>query len=80
MSPNRRHTTVGFSLSETEDQAQAQEAGSTRKRRGSLRGVSQEDFDMDDFLAGTPLTPGAFASGTGRVPEDDEVTTTELRD
>ncbi|KAJ4362195.1 hypothetical protein N0V95_001543 [Ascochyta clinopodiicola] len=77
MSPNRRHTTVGFALSETEDQVQMQVADSARKRRGSLRGASQEDFDMDDFLAGTPLTPGAFASGTGRLPEDDG-TTTEL--
>ncbi|KZM19682.1 hypothetical protein ST47_g9007 [Ascochyta rabiei] len=77
MSPNRRHTTVGFALSETEDQVQIQDAGLARKRRGSLRGASQDDFDMDDFLAGTPLTPGAFTSGTGRVPEDD-VTTTEL--
>ncbi|XPS94197.1 hypothetical protein M3J09_003521 [Ascochyta lentis] len=77
MSPNRRHTTVGFALSDTEEQVQMQEAGSARKRRGSLRGASQEDFDMDDFLAGTPLTPGAFTSGTGRVPEED-ATVTEL--
>jgi chromosome segregation ATPase len=79
MSPNRRHTTVGFAgVSETEDQGQLQDPTSTGKRRGSLRGASQEDFDMDDFLAGTPFTPGAFASGTGRLPEDDEATTTEL--
>lgn len=79
MSPNRRHTTVGFAgVSESEDQRQMQEPASTGKRRGSLRGASQEDFDMDDFLAGTPFTPGAFASGTGRLPEDDEATTTEL--
>ena len=78
MSPNRRHTTVGFALSETEDQEQAQGVGSAKKRRGSHRGASQEDFDMDDFLAGTPLTPGAFLSGTGKVPQDEDVTTTEL--
>ncbi|KAJ4992727.1 hypothetical protein SVAN01_01773 [Stagonosporopsis vannaccii] len=78
MSPNRRHTTVGFALSETDSSSQAQEAGSATNRRESHRGPSQEDFDMDDFLAGTPLTPGAFASGTGRVPEDDASITTEL--
>jgi chromosome segregation ATPase len=79
MSPNRRHTTVGFAgVSETEDHGQMQEPTLTHKRRESLRGASQEDFDMDDFLAGTPFTPGAFASGTGRLPEDDDATTTEL--
>lgn len=78
VSPNRRHTTVGFALSETEGPGQVQDIGSARKRRGSLRGASQEDFDMDSFLAGTPLTPGAFVSGTGRLPADDDVTTTEL--
>lgn len=79
LSPNRRHTTVGFAgVSETQDSGHAQEPASTRKRRESLRTASQEDFDMDDFLAGTPFTPGAFASGTGRLPEDDDATTTEL--
>ena len=78
MSPNRRHTTVGFTLSETEDQGTVQEAGSAQKRRGSPREASQEDFDMDDFLGGTPLTPGAFASGTGRLPDETNATTTEL--
>ena len=57
---------------------QMQEAGSVEKRRGSLRGESQRDYDMDDFLAGTPFTPGAFTSGTGRLPDDTDVTTTEL--
>lgn len=77
MSPNRRHTTVGFALDEA-DQGQTQEPASKSKRRESLRGASQGDFDMDDFLAGTPFTPGAFASGTGRLPADDDATTTEL--
>lgn len=77
MSPNRRNTTVGFALDEA-DQGQTQEPASTSKRRESLRRASQEDFDMDDFLAGTPFTPGAFASGTGRLPADDDATTTEL--
>lgn len=79
MSPNRRHTTVGFAdVPGTEGQRQLQHPASTGKVRGSLQGASQEDFDMDDFLAGTPFTPGAFASGTGRIPEDDEATATEL--
>lgn len=78
LSPNRRHTIVGFALPETEDQEQVQVHGSVRKRPGNFSGASQEDSDMDDFLAGTPLTPGAFASGTGRLPADDDATTTEL--
>jgi hypothetical protein len=79
MSPNRRHTTVGFALLDNEGGPHLQEAGSAKKRRGSLLHTSQEDFDMDEFLAGTPFTPGAFASGTGRVPDDDDdVTATEL--
>lgn len=79
MSPNRRHTTVGLSgVPESEDRGQMQEPASTWKIRGSLRGASQDDFDMDEFLAGTPFTPGAFASGTGRLPEEDEAMTTEL--
>lgn len=78
MSPNRRHTTVGFALSETEDQGHMQLSGSTRKRQGSQCEESQDDFDMDDSLAGTPFTPGAFASGTGRLPEEDDTITTEL--
>ncbi|KAH6620395.1 hypothetical protein C7974DRAFT_435763 [Boeremia exigua] len=76
MSPNRRHTTVGFALSETHNQAE--EAGSAMKMHGSLYEQTQEDFDVDDFLAGTPFTPGAFMSGTGRLPEEDDATTTEL--
>ena len=78
MSPNRRHTTVGVAFSETEIQNQAQEAALATKRGASHRGVPQEDFDMDEFLAGTPFTPDAFASGTGRLPEAEDATTTEL--
>lgn len=78
MSPNRRHTTVGFAISDNEEEQVSQETRSVRKRRGSLQSTQQPDFDMDDFLAGTPLTPGNFAAGTGRVLEDDDVTTTEL--
>lgn len=79
MSPNRRHTTVGFAVPENEVEQQYDEARSVRKRRGSLQDTDQPDFDMDDFLAGTPLmTPGRFDTGTGRVPDEDDVTATEL--
>ena len=78
MSPNRRHTTVGFAPCETEDPEHMQLSGSTRKRRGSHCEEPQDDFDMDDSLVGTPFTPGAFASGTGRLPEEDDTITTEL--
>lgn len=78
LSPNRRHTTVGFTVSENEAEC-AREFRSGRKRRGSLAGVEEADFDMEDFLAGTPLTPGNFTTGTGRMPdEDDDATATEL--
>lgn len=77
LSPNRRHTTVGFAASENEEDLPS-EMRSVRKRRGSLLRVEEVDFDMEDFLAGTPLTPGNFAAGTGRVPDDDDATATEL--
>lgn len=78
MSPNRRHTTVGFALCETEDPEHMQLSGSTRKRRGSHCEEPKDDFDMDDSLVGTPFTPDAFASGTGRLPDEDDTITTEL--
>jgi hypothetical protein len=84
MSPNRRHSTVGFAAPENEDE-RSNDLCSARKRRGSLQGVEEVDFDMEDFLAGTPLTPGNFATGTGRIPDgddddddDDDATATEL--
>ncbi|KAH7405858.1 hypothetical protein DE146DRAFT_649901 [Phaeosphaeria sp. MPI-PUGE-AT-0046c] len=77
LSPNRRHTTVGFVASEDED-GPPDTMRSTKKRRGSLQDIEQADSAMEDFLAGTPLTPGNFMTGTGRVPEDEETTTTEL--
>jgi hypothetical protein len=78
MSPNRRHT-VGFVLADAEAEDRAIGILSARKRRGSLPDIEQADLDMDDeFVAGTPLTPG-FVAGTGRVPdEDDDATTTKL--
>jgi myosin heavy subunit len=77
LSPNRRHTTVGFAVSD-DDVMHNNDCRLTRKRRGSLHGIHEADFDMDDFMAGTPMTPGNFATGTGRVPDDEDLTTTEL--
>lgn len=77
LSPNRRHTTVGFTVSDN-DEENANELRSVRKRRGSLQGIEEAEFDMEYFLAGTPLTPGNFTTGTGRLPDDDDMTVTEL--
>jgi hypothetical protein len=68
---------VGFGATENEE-GHPDEARSVRKRRGSLQDVEEADFDMEEFLAGTPLTPGNFAAGTGRVPDVDDATATEL--
>jgi len=79
MSPNRRHTTVGFTIAENEDGNHAHENASTRKRRGSLQDIEQAELDMDNnLLAGTPMTPGNFMAGTGRVPGDEDDITVEL--
>jgi len=78
VSPNRRHTTVGFTLPGGEEENAATEIESVRKRRGSLQDIEQVDFDIDDdFTTGTPLTPG-FMSGTGRIPDEGDETMTEL--
>jgi predicted nucleic acid-binding Zn-ribbon protein len=77
MSPNRRHTIVGFAVSENEEMY-PNEMGSVSKRHGSLQGVEEADFDTEEFLGGTPMTPENFAAGTGRVPDNDYETTTEL--
>ncbi|KAI8938001.1 hypothetical protein NX059_005675 [Plenodomus lindquistii] len=77
VSPNRRHTTVGFTVGE-KSETQGIHNRSERLRRGSLEDFEPTDFDMEeDFVAGTPLTPGNYLAGTGRVPDDDE-TATEL--
>jgi predicted nucleic acid-binding Zn-ribbon protein len=79
MSPNRRHTTVGFAAADN-DEEHSRVLRSGRKRRSSLQEVeeAETDFEMEDFLADTPLTPGNFVAGTGRIPDDDDVTATEL--
>jgi hypothetical protein len=78
MSSSRRHTTVGFALSDNDEEQYLNEEPSSRKRRASLYEDELEDSTMNEFLAGTPFTPGAFTAGTGRVPEDDEDTLSEL--
>jgi hypothetical protein len=78
MSSSRRHTTVGFAISENDDEPELNEEPSSRKRRASLYEDEMDDPNVNEFLAGTPFTPGAFTAGTGRVPEDDEDTLTEL--
>jgi predicted nucleic acid-binding Zn-ribbon protein len=79
LSPNRRHTTISFAAAEN-DGEHTSVLRSGRKRRGSLQEVQEEEIDseMEDFLAGTPLTPGNFVSGTGRIPDDNDATATEL--
>ncbi|KAF2867203.1 hypothetical protein BDV95DRAFT_503161 [Massariosphaeria phaeospora] len=77
MSPNRRHTTVGFAITEKEeDKYETQKSSDFGGRRGSLHNMEQVEFGLDGTLASTPFTPGAFTTGTGRDPE--EGTTTEL--
>jgi chromosome segregation ATPase len=78
MSSSRRHTTVGFAISEDDDEPELNEEPSSRKRRASLYEDEMDDSNVNEFLAGTPFTPGAFTAGTGRVPKDDEDTLTEL--
>jgi myosin heavy subunit len=79
MSPNRRHTNVGFAVAENEEEDGFNASEVVMKRRGSLQDMEQADFDMDDeFMAGTPLTQGNFMSGTGRMPEEGDETATEL--
>jgi DNA repair exonuclease SbcCD ATPase subunit len=79
MSPNRRHTNAGFAVAENEEEGGVNVSEVVMKRRGSLQDMEQADFDMDDeFMAGTPLTQGNFMSGTGRMPEEEDETATEL--
>lgn len=75
LSPNRRHTTADFAVAE-KPEGQGDEDRPIKARRGSLEDFEQADFDMEeDFVAGTPLTPGNFLAGTGLVPDDDSNTT-----
>jgi len=67
LSPNRRHTTVGFMIPEKDNDGDAQcnEAGKWRGRSSDTDDI-QTSFDMDAFLAAsTPFTPGNFTCGTG---------------
>ncbi|KAE8831942.1 hypothetical protein P3342_011214 [Pyrenophora teres f. teres] len=77
MSPNRRHT-VGLAMADEDDESCVDGTQSMRQRSSSLQDDEQAAFGMDDdFTSGTPLTPG-YAAGTGRAPEDDDGTMTEL--
>jgi polyhydroxyalkanoate synthesis regulator phasin len=83
LSPNRRHTTVGFAVPEKddEDEDEGRDMQGDGKRRGSLGGIGgtmQASFDMDGFFTtSTPFTPGNFTCGTGRG-SGEEGATTEL--
>jgi hypothetical protein len=50
------------------------------KKRSSLHLIQQGSFDMDTFLASTPMpfTPGNVVFGTGREPTEEQEETTEL--
>lgn len=79
VSPNRRHTTVGFAaIGNEQKNGQAEE----NKRRGSLdlEGQAQSSFDADKYFGSTPFTPGRFECSTQKPPEDEgaEEQTTEL--
>jgi hypothetical protein len=73
ISPNRRHTSVGFALSRVEE-----DDGGERntKRRGSLQVGTQALFDMDEMFPSSPFTPGNVICGTGKDPEEEETTIT----
>ncbi|KAJ6196839.1 hypothetical protein J3E72DRAFT_244379 [Bipolaris maydis] len=77
MSPNRRHT-VGASTAEQGDNDITDASASMEKRGESFQDIEYADFDTDEeFLSDTPLTPG-FMAGTGRIPNEDETSTSEL--
>ena len=77
VSPNRRHT-VEFTLAEDEEESCVDGTQSMIQRRNSLQDYEHADFETDDeFMTGTPLTPG-YIAGTGRMPEDGDRTMTEL--
>lgn len=67
VSPNRRHTTVGFAIEENEEHDEETKGN----RRGSLHFGEQASFDMDRYLDSTPITPGHVICGTGREPEEE---------
>jgi hypothetical protein len=50
MSPNRRHATVGFVVSENEEFEDLEDG----KRRGSLHDLGPVSFDMEGLLTSTP--------------------------
>lgn len=72
-SPDRRHTTVGFTVPENQVVQNSQQNLPFGKRRASLGEDDQLDSDVDSFLAGTPrCTP------TSGVIRSDDQSATEL--
>jgi hypothetical protein len=69
ISPNRRHTTVGFAVARDEEEDEEMDT----KRRGSLQFGTQASFDMDKLLASSPFTPGRITCGTGKDPGEEEL-------
>ncbi|KAL1613051.1 hypothetical protein SLS60_001283 [Paraconiothyrium brasiliense] len=69
ISPNRRRTTVGVSVSERKYDEEGRQSLPLRKRRGSSQGGQKSDFEMS-FATNTPFTPGEFAAGTGTWPPE----------
>ncbi|KAF2021895.1 hypothetical protein BU24DRAFT_488223 [Aaosphaeria arxii CBS 175.79] len=73
MSPNRRHTTVGFTL------PNKGRSSKISRRRGSMNLVDQASFDIGELISGTPFTAEKAASPMGMVlDEDEDEGTTEL--
>lgn len=78
MSPNSRHNTANIATTENEEDHE-HDVCSMRTKRNSLLDAKQKSFDIaKDFLTATPLTPGNFMAGTGRVPEEDDGTMADL--
>jgi chromosome segregation ATPase len=78
VSPNRRHTVELATAEQGENESTTASELAVEERAGSLPEIEYADFDTDEeFLSDILLTPG-FASGTGRAPDEDEASTSEL--
>jgi len=77
MSPNRRHT-VGFAMAEKEDESYVDGTQSLGQHSNIPQDGEHATFETgDEFMTGTPLTPG-YISGTGKMPQDDDKSMTEF--
>ena len=70
ISPNCRHTSVGFVTSVIDEEHQDVGTQSLRKRRGSFEDIEKSICDLDDFLVGTPGSRN-FLPGTGKAPDEE---------